>query len=215
MGNLGIVTGLAFEARLLRDGDALIDCAGLLPQAGQLAARRVVERGATALMSFGIAGGLDPDLAPGTVIVTSTILPAVSSSRSNPQRWVENVRRRIFGALDRPLAHAARVLATPDEKAALFAATGAAAADMESHGIAEIAAAHGLPFLAVRVIADTAHDRVPSVATKAMTDDGRVRILASVLGALCHPTQIPDLIRLGRQCENDSSDDLPRGQQIT
>lgn len=184
---IGIVTGMAFEARLLREGRALIGCAGLRPRAAQHAAETLAAGGATALMSFGIAGGLDPILVPGTLIIRGDA------------SWTAALRAQFSDALARPLAAATTVLATPADKAALFAATGAAAADMESAGVAEIAATRGIPFVAVRVIADTAHDRVPMVAINAATADGHVRMATSIAGALRHPSQIPDLIRLGRQ----------------
>lgn len=187
MTTIGIVTGMAFEAQLLREGRALIRCAGLRPRAAQEAADTLVKGGATALMSFGIAGGLDPALAPGTLIV------------AGDEAWATTLQKHFPAALARALTPTAVVLADPIEKAALFKVTGAAAADMESLGVAEVAAARGLPFVAVRVIADTAHDRVPSVAINAATPDGRVRVVASIAGALRHPSQIPDLIRLGRQ----------------
>ena len=187
MTTLGIVTGMAFEAQLLREGRALIQCAGLRSRAAQGAAETLVSGGATALMSFGIAGGLDPALAPGTLVITGAA------------SWTAVLHKHFPEALMRPLAPTPRVVTHPADKAALFTATGAAATDMESAGVAEVAAARGIPFVAVRVVADTAHDRVPLVAIKAATPDGRVRMAASIAGALLHPSQIPDLIRLGRQ----------------
>lgn len=187
MTKIGIVTGMAFEAQLLREARAFIQCAGLRPRAGQDAAGRLADGGAAALMSFGIAGGLDPSLKAGTLII------------AGEPGWAANLCKLFPAALARPLAHTDRVLTDPAIKAALFARTAAAAADMESAGVAEIAAARGLPFIAVRVIADTAHDSVPSVAVSAATADGHVRMVASIAGALRHPSQIPDLIRLGRQ----------------
>ncbi len=72
-------------------------------------------------------------------------------------------------------------------KAAAFRETGAVAVDMESLGVARIAAAHSLPFIAVRVIVDTAGDMLPdaiSAATRSgvgaatSTDFGDRRIAA-------------------------------------
>ena len=70
---------------------------------------------------------------------------------------------------------------------------------MESLGVAEIAAQNALPFTALRVIADTAHDALPDVAVAAAMPDGRVAVMKSVMGALAHPQQIPALIWLGRR----------------
>jgi adenosylhomocysteine nucleosidase len=95
-----------------------------------------------------------------------------------------------IAGVDSPLADAAG-------KAAFFAATGAAAVDMESAIVARAAQRHGLPFAILRVIADPAHRPLPSTALVAMRADGEVD-LAAVLGALIRePGQLPALIRLG------------------
>jgi hypothetical protein len=87
-------------------------------------------------------------------------------------------------------------LADAPGKAALFAATGAAAVDMESAIVARAARRHGLPFAILRVIADPAHRPLPSAALVAMRADGEVD-LAAVVGALLRdPGQLPALIRL-------------------
>ena len=74
---VGFVTGLAVEASVLRRdlaagaqgscGEALIACAGASTRRAHLEAERLIEAGAGALVSFGIAGGLDPGLAPGAL----------------------------------------------------------------------------------------------------------------------------------------------------
>jgi len=178
---------MAFEAQLLRRDRAVIRCAGLSRRAAQTAAQALVGQGVSALMSFGIAGGLDPAAPTGMTVIDGNGLWAARLCGHFP-----------FASLGK-LANAESVITTPSDKAALLAATGALAVDMESAGVAEIAAAHGLPFIAVRVVADTAHDTLPPVATAAATIDGRVRMLACIAGALMHPSQIPDLIRLGRR----------------
>ena len=66
---------------------------------------------------------------------------------------------------------AAEMLTTPDAKARARAVTGAAAADMESYGIAEVASARNLPFAALRVVADTSDDSLPSVARAARSEE--------------------------------------------
>jgi adenosylhomocysteine nucleosidase len=88
-------------------------------------------------------------------------------------------------------------VADPAAKAALFAASGAAAVDMESAVVARAAVCHGLPFAILRVIADPARRPLPPAALVAMGGDGGVD-LAAVIGALMRdPGQTPALIRLG------------------
>jgi adenosylhomocysteine nucleosidase len=197
---LGIVTGLAFEAELLSRhpaSDVLVRCAGLAPSAALRTATSLVEDGATALMSFGIAGGLDPRLAAGAVIITSEVRAQYLPTLKFDGRWAEQMRRFVPNALNVALAHTPGVLNSPEAKADLFEATGAAAADMESYGVAEVATLQKLPFAALRVVADGAHDTVPNVAMAAMTADGRVRVFSSIMGALMNPGEIPDLMALG------------------
>ena len=66
---LAVVTGLEAEARIARRAGLDALAAGGGPGAATRAADDLVRRGATALLSFGIAGGLDPALRTGTVVV--------------------------------------------------------------------------------------------------------------------------------------------------
>ena len=193
---LGIITGIAMEAKLLErfvSQTLMVDYAGLDPSAPHRAAEKMIADGATALLSFGLAGGLNPAVSPGAVVIPAE----VRGEKKIPcdLAWT----KRLATAMQQTpslLAHAPVVLATAEAKAALFAATGGAAADMESYGIAETAIVHGLPFAALRVVADTAADTIPSTALKSLDNAGRLRVGAAAWGALTHPWQIPELIRL-------------------
>lgn len=197
MTKLGIITGIAMEAKLLErfvSPSLMVDYAGLDPSAAHRAAEKMIAAGATALLSFGLAGGLNPAVSAGAVVIPAEI----RGDKKFPcdLAWT----RRLASLLKETpslLAHAPAVLATPDAKAAMFAATGAPAADMESYGVAETAAMHGLPFAAVRVVADTAADTIPSTALTSLDNAGRLRVGKAAWGALTHPWQIPGLVRLG------------------
>jgi len=67
--------------------------------------------------------------------------------------------------------------------------------DMESLAIAQVAAAHRLPFVAVRVIVDTAADELPRAVVTA-SQEGHVRIWR-LLGAMAlAPAELGALVRL-------------------
>ena len=87
---------------------------------------------------------------------------------------------------------------TPADKAAAFRNTGAAAVDMESAAVAQIAAKHNLPFIAVRVIVDTAADTLPR-AVVAASRAGRVRFARLIGGLILAPREIAPLIRLAQR----------------
>ncbi len=96
-----------------------------------------------------------------------------------------------FAGVDLPLAGAA-------EKRALHARCGASLVDMESHIVARVAQRHGLPFAAIRVVADPAERQLPHAATVGMRPDGRVDVAAVLRSLARDPRQLPDLIRTAR-----------------
>jgi hypothetical protein len=59
-----IVVGLKAEALLARRLGVPVMIGGGTAAGAEMAARRAVAEGATALVSFGLAGGLDPSLRP-------------------------------------------------------------------------------------------------------------------------------------------------------
>jgi len=210
MVKLGIVCGLSFEAAIVERAiqqinpahKPVVACSGPGISRAQDTALRLAEKGVEALLSFGIAGGLAPNLKTGSVVIATQLVGDKQLPCHEP--WAA----RLFESLDPhfevtrdPLAGARDVLATPASKASLFRENGAVAVDMESYGVAEAATAKTLPFAALRVVCDTADETIPPIAVAAMGDDGRTRISATIVQAIAHPGQIPDLIRLGRRTE--------------
>ncbi|CAN0443065.1 unnamed protein product, partial [Discosporangium mesarthrocarpum] len=82
-------------------------------------------------------------------------------------------------------------------KRQLFEDGAAAAVDMESAAAAQVAMEAGIPFMALRVIVDTADTTMPPAAMAGMAPDGATQF-GPVLRALLHrPQDIPGLIGLG------------------
>lgn len=181
MGDLtGIITGLRAEARLLR-GLPLVACAGAGAEA---AARVLVAAGATRLLSFGLAGGLAPNLQPGTLVLATEIRMADQCWPTDGP-WRHAVARP--GMVLAPLLTVPAPLSTPDQKATAHAASGAAAVDMESGAVAKVAAGAGLPFLALRAIADPAGRSLPQATLRVVDGQGRIRPGAAAWALAAHP----------------------------
>ena len=89
-----------------------------------------------------------------------------------------------------------QALSIPAHKRALNAATGAAAVDMESHIVADLAARHGLPFAVVRVIADPVSRGLPRAALVGMRSDGTTDVGACLRSLVRDPAQLPALVRV-------------------
>ena len=78
---IGVVTGMMFEAAILNRWQAalganapMVEVAGVSPATADSKARALLERGAGALVSFGVAGALDPALAAGTLVLPARII---------------------------------------------------------------------------------------------------------------------------------------------
>jgi len=187
---LGIVVGLAAEARLARRLGEVAIGAGR-PAGAAAAAERLVAHGATALLSFGLAGGLDPNLHPGDVIVPVAVLDGGHRYFTD-----DDLCRALGGTTVSLLLAGDAVVADAREKRLLSARTGASAVDLESGAVARVAARHRLPFAVLRAVCDPAQRSLPPAALAALNSEGAIRTL-SVLGSIvARPWQIPALLRL-------------------
>jgi hopanoid-associated phosphorylase len=152
------------------------------------------------VISFGVAGGLDPALKPGDVVVATEVL-------AGDTRWLAgltlNEELIATVALGRSrvvrggLAGVEQVVAARSVKAALRLETGAAAVDMESHIAAAYAADAGLPFAALRVIADPAHRALPPLAAAAIKPNGDIDLRKVLSGVARNPMMLRALVSTG------------------
>lgn len=213
MKTVGIVVALGDECRGLTHRRApegaclalsehcLLALSGVGAAAAARAATLLIEEGAGALVSWGCAAALDPRLKPGDLILPNRIIDADGLLLETSSDWRNRLFSRLAGRLSvyqDALAEGTAIIATPAEKARIFAETGAIALDMESAAIARAARRIEIPFLAIRTIADPAAMAVPTSVLAAQDETGKVRI-PKVLGhALLNPGDLLGLIQLGR-----------------
>jgi adenosylhomocysteine nucleosidase len=214
LNGVGVVAALAAEARALGPAGpqagtelnwlpqlgpgSLLAISGIGCTAADAAARVLIDARVAALMTFGLAGGLDPALGVGSVILPEVVISQAGARYLTSAPW----RQRLMAALNAScvirtgtILTSAAALKTPAEKAAAFRDSGAVAVDMESIAVAEVAALHRLPFIAVRVIVDTAADNLPP-AVVAASRDGSVQFGRLFAGLILAPGDIAALIRL-------------------
>jgi adenosylhomocysteine nucleosidase len=196
---LGILCGLANEASIARKiGNAEIACSGARPQKARWLARELIKKGATRLLSFGLAGGLEPGLPIGTLVL-GTQVASRDGVWACDAAWLNDLSQKL------PAAHCGGVwgseilIPTVRDKRALYEKSRCLIVDMESQCVAQIAAEAHIPFAVIRSVCDDSNADVPPVVMPAINEDGTTDYKHVLLHVLRHPGQISALIELG--CE--------------
>ncbi|HTV51845.1 MAG TPA: hypothetical protein VME21_11685 [Steroidobacteraceae bacterium] len=208
----GIVAALAREARPLGravraarpvalDDGSLLALSGMGAAAAAAAARALIDEGASALASWGFAGGLDPALPPGCVLLPDEVLSATGEALATTAAWRAPLARALQ---DLPLGAGRLItsvapLGSVEQKAACRRATAAVAVDMESFPVGSVAREHRLPFVCVRVIVDAAGDAVPPALLQALSTP-QLQLGRLLRELLLAPAQWGALVRLA-SCE--------------
>lgn len=190
------VTGLRAEARIAARSSGVKAVAGGGNAARlEALAKQAIKDGAGALISYGIAAGLEPNMTPGMCAVAGEVVHEGKSYATNAD-WSVAIKQAVGVAELVTIAGVDHVLQSQAEKSALHAKCGAVAADMESHIVARLAAEHGLPFAVLRAIADPVSRAIPAAALAGMGTDGHVKIGAVLLSLAGNPAQLPALLHL-------------------
>ena len=205
MRRLGVITGLASEADIFAalpsEQRPVVRIAGASAARAEAAALKLLGEGCAAILSFGVAGGLDPALRPGTVVIADAIVTADSRHMPTDATWRDAVLRALDGS--GPLATGTiygsdAPLLDVEAKKGAFDKTGAIAVDMESHGAARAAALKGMPFLAIRAVADGASQTIPPWVMDAILPDGGLAPEKIARALLPRPWMVWGLIGLAR-----------------
>ncbi|HEX5420525.1 MAG TPA: hypothetical protein VFY39_11040 [Gammaproteobacteria bacterium] len=162
------------------------------------AARAAAAQGAAGLVSWGLAGGLAQNVRPGDVLLPRRVLGLAGQSFAADPAWRSRLAAGLRGGFtvsEGTLLASGELLRGPAEKARAAAATGAEGVDMESAGIAEAAAAAGLPFVVLRVVADGHDDALPDGVERWIDAEGRRR-LAPLVRTAVRPAGWPALCLL-------------------
>jgi len=188
--------GLVFEARIAGRLPAVRACCGR--GSGFTAALEVAAgAGCGGIVSFGIAGGLDPALRPGALLIAANVIGPAGRFAADIA-WSHAFAQALPAAILAPLLSLDVAAIDPAAKAQLFRDTGAAGVDMESHIAAGVAARRGLPFAALRAVADPADRRVPQAAIAGLRADGRSDALAVLKSLLRNPGELGGLVGVAR-----------------
>ncbi|MBN1581830.1 MAG: phosphorylase [Anaerolineae bacterium] len=160
------------------------------------------------LVSFGVAGAVRNDLRVGDVVLASgaclldegipgAVLPLAPFTNAARQAATQAMKRR--GA--RLVAGTALTTLGPQVVRDLPPATAYPVLEMETAGIAQLAAEQGIPLFALRAVSDLVEDGLP-LSIQELTGEGLTpRIGKIVKSVLRRPRIIPQLVRLAWHVE--------------
>jgi len=141
----------------------------------------------TFVLTCGFAGGLNPMLATGDVIVST-------------EDAMLRERLLAAGAKSSVFFCASRIATTAAEKQELRRTTGADAVEMESQAIHTVCCEHGIPCATVRVISDPAQVDLPLDFNLLSKPDLSLDYGKLVQAIVKSPGKIPALLRLQKSC---------------
>ncbi|MGO9389378.1 phosphorylase family protein [Rhodoblastus sp.] len=197
---IAIVVGMKAEGRIADAGhDLTIVGAGSAAQVEQGLAQAMDRahsqgRPLQGILSFGVAGGLSAELRPGDIVLPQAI-HAGEHAYACHVGWQASLARLLPDAFGGALAGVDAPVGAPEAKRRMHRDRGAVAVDMESHGAARFAMSRGLPFAALRAIADPQSRALPPAALVGMKSDGSADILAVLAALARRPAQMRGLIQ--------------------
>ncbi len=193
----------------------LVAHSGVGAKNASASAELLVKQGVNSLISWGCAAALDKALKPGDLVVAVSLVDTDKLWLDlDNNGWANHVqatlaKQPLVTARVGTLAESENIIVTSREKGQLASASGAIAVDMESAAIAKVAKLHGLPFLAVRAVADPLDMDLPKAVSHALNGQGEVILRKLLMFLLLHPSELPGLVKLGLHF-NDARNTLKR-----
>ncbi len=152
----------------------------------------------THIIHLGFAGGLDPNMGPGTVLDIQWVInrqgQAYQLTNDRPQSVNDSSRRDPR----KTLLTMEHLIHSVGEKQSLYQQHRAAAVDMETFHLARVSAEQGLRLRMIRAISDPANMAIPEAAENWIRPDGSDNVPAAIWHLMTHPWKIPTTVRLGR-----------------
>ncbi len=210
---LGIACALSAEVKTLTKqkitvGDVislnqsvLVTLSGMGAKRARIAAKRLIDEGATALLSWGSAAALDPHLLPGTLAIPASLIDSERRQFIVHQAWHENLQKSLSKTIlfyRGVLFDCPYVLTNTSQKRILLDQYGAGIADMESATIAQVATEASIPFLVIRAISDSAQMSIPERLVKAVNSVGEISLQQIFTNVILRPKDWKAIFSLAR-----------------
>ncbi len=203
--------GNRYRVSDLKAGMPLITVlSGVGGENAMMAARWLISRDVRALISLGVAGGLDATLQAGDIVFGDLIrqeqgdgFAQIWQGRPETRSLIEKIfqKKEIRGCIG-GIVSVKRPALTVEAKKKLYAETGAFAADMETGSAALVASESAIPFFAFRTVCDPANREVRESFVRCLDSGGQIRVRRILPTLLQHPSLAWDLLALKRDFQS-------------
>ncbi len=190
---LAFIVGLTAEARIVHAISRKVFVGGGTARGASSAARRALAAGATSLVSFGLAGGLSPEIPAGAIIVPAAVLFKGRHLAADPA-----LSAALGGITVQALLAGEAVVASIAGKAERWRGTRAEAVDLESGAVADTARQANVPYAVLRAVCDPATRALPPAAVGALNASGGIGLLRVAASLVMQPGQMGSLLALSR-----------------
>lgn len=176
---------------------------GVGEAAAPVLARSIAEVMPASILGVGFAGGLDPLLHAGDLVVATRFLasdeqPALEADHTLAALLIDRLRIATLPFVTGAILTVEEPLLTVAAKAVAFGRSLAVAVDMETNHLAHVAAEAGIPFVAARAVVDSAGDPVPAYLAALATADRRTRVRTVVSQAVRRPRDVAVIAALAK-----------------
>jgi len=143
------------------------------------------------VVMIGVAGGLDPSLAIGDLVVPESVLDGATGRHYRPATPAGHTPAGVL--------HTSATMVHDDTEFDRLRAEGVVALDMETAGVGAVCEAEHRPWYVFRAISDRVADGIVDESTLAMTrPDGGADLGAVTRLVLRRPSVLAQLVKLGR-----------------
>ncbi len=178
----------------------------------------LLQEGADALLGLGISGGLSPELKAGDLVLASAVMDEGGEIHGLDKGAVEFASKALdnngISVRQGPIISTEKPLLDGSAKKKFYQKTGALAIDMESAGLASVAAKKGVPFFIMRAVSDEAGEAVSPELYACLDEKFGVVRPGQLLGnCIRRPAMVKEMMRL-RRSYNLALSNLGRGWRV-
>jgi adenosylhomocysteine nucleosidase len=196
-----VISGMTQEANIAAGKNVVTLLSGGSATALAASLAKLNPNNYSAVVSFGVAGGLNSMLQAGSVVTATMIVDAAGDQfPADPtllKKIKTSLRRNRVGYRSGAMAGSNVELTDSASKVAFASKTGALTVDTESHVAAAWAQTNGLPFAALRTVSDPEGLTLPALVVDALNPDGSLNFDAIMKDFWKNPLQLGALIEVG------------------